>query len=219
MIITKHKPFAEILSFLEGKERVFLIGCKLCATVCGTGGEAQMKALETELTGKGKTITGWSVLEPACSLIEVKKLFRARKDEINSSDAVLSFACGGGTQALAEGLAEKDIYPGNDTLFQGEVAEHSPRRSRFEQRCSTCGDCMLAVTGDLCPVTRCPKGLTNGPCGGVKNGKCEVDAELDCVWLLIYRRLKTLGRLEEMKKASAPKDHSKNKKPQRLTRG
>lgn len=214
MIITRNKPLDDILRFISGKKKVFLIGCKLCATTCGTGGEAELKKMTKILEDNGKTVTGSAVLEPACSLLEVKKLYRKHGPEIDGADAILSFACGGGTQAAAEGVTGKDVYPGNDTLFQGEITEMSLKGSKFEQRCSLCGECMLAVTSGICPVTRCPKGLVNGPCGGIKKGKCEVDENLDCAWLLIYERLKKLGRLDEMKKVSPPKDHTKSKRPQ-----
>ena len=219
MIITSQKPLEDILGFVKNKKKVFLLGCKLCATTCGTGGETELKDMEKKLAASGKTVTGWAVLDPACSLLEIKRLYRKQAGEIDDAEAIVSFACGGGTQAAVQVLENKEVYPGNDTLFQGEITEFSPRRAKFEQKCSLCGDCVLALTGGLCPVTLCPKGLVNGPCGGVKNKKCEVDAQLDCVWVLIYERLKKLGRLSEMKKVAAPKDHARNKKPQDLVKG
>jgi hypothetical protein len=75
---------------------------------------------------------------------------------------------------------------------------------------------MLAFTGGICPVTRCPKGLVNGPCGGISQGKCEVDRDLDCVWIMIYEKLKKEKRLGEMKVIRSPKDYTKRKKPQHL---
>jgi hypothetical protein len=50
--------------------------------------------------------------------------------------------------------------------------------------------------------------MLNGPCGGAVEGKCEVD-ERKCVWDEIYERLKSLGRLEDIKHIHGPKDHSK----------
>ena len=56
-------------------------------------------------------------------------------------------------------------------------------------RCAACGDCVLGETFGLCPVARCAKSLSNGPCGGTrKEGKCEVDENIDCVWFQIYER-------------------------------
>ena len=65
--------------------------------------------------------------------------------------------------------------------------------------CAGCGDCITHLTGGICPIARCSKRLFNGPCGGSTRGKCEVDTtRIDCVWQLIYDRLKALGRLEQM---------------------
>lgn len=52
--------------------------------------------------------------------------------------------------------------------------------------CKMCGQCALSSTGMSCPMN-CPKGLRNGPCGGVRsNGNCEVYAEMPCVWVKAY---------------------------------
>ena len=215
MIITKQKPKAEILDSLGKAKKIFLTGCSLCATVCKTGGEDQLKDFIDILKQEKKTVTGWSVLEQACNFLEVKRLYRQKKEEMDGADAILSFSCGSGLQTLSGLLKGKMVLPGNDTLFQGEIAELSLKKAQFDQKCSLCGECMLATTGGICPVTRCAKGLVNGPCGGVKNGKCEIDSDLDCAWLVIYERLKELGSLSSIKKRRPPKDNSKSKKPQK----
>ena len=216
MIITKQKELETILECIKNARTVFLIGCSLCATTCRTGGENELKDMEKVLVKQGKTVTGWVVLDPACNLLEIKRLYRKRKEEIDTADAILSFACGGGSQAILEIIPDKEVVACTDTLFQGEITKLTPKGGQFDQKCSLCGECGLSSTGGICPVTRCPKGLLNGPCGGVKEGKCEVDRDLDCVWILIYERLKKLGRLDDIKKARAPKDHRKNSKPQSL---
>lgn len=216
MIITKQKPIEEILDAIKGDKNVFLVGCNLCATTCKTGGEDQLKRIQKALEKAGKKVTGWAVLDPACNVLEIKRFSRDKKKEIASASVILSLACGGGTQAVAGAIPEKKVHPGNDTLFQGDAQKLSLQEAEFAQKCSLCGECVLAVTGGICPVTRCSKGLVNGPCGGIKDGKCEIDSEVDCAWLLIYDRLNELGRLDEMKKIRAPKDHSKSKRPQNL---
>jgi len=216
MIITRRKDFQEILDSVKGKKKIFLIGCTLCATVCKTGGEAELDEMSRVLSKHGKVVTGQAILDPACNLLQVKRLGRRMGTEINQADAILSLACGGGTQATAEIFSDKKVCPANDTIFQGEITELSLRKARFEQKCSLCGECVLAQTGGICPVTLCPKGLINGPCGGMKNKKCEVSDELDCVWILIYERLKKLGELENLKQIRPIRDNRKNKKPQKL---
>ena len=57
----------------------------------------------------------------------------------------------------------------------------------------SCGQCILGSTGMVCPMN-CPKDIRNGPCGGVRaDGTCEVDAEMDCVWVLAWEGNKRLG--------------------------
>ncbi|MBU1084119.1 MAG: methylenetetrahydrofolate reductase C-terminal domain-containing protein [Candidatus Omnitrophota bacterium] len=217
MIITRQKPFSDILKGLEGKEKIFLFGCGLCATTCKTGGEKDLAAMEKLLAREDKKVTGWIVLEPSCSLLEIKRAYRDKKAEIAFSDAILSMSCGGGTQAIAEIIEDKDILPSNNTLFQGEISKMTLREARFEQKCSLCGECALAETETICPVTQCPKSLVNGPCGGVKQGKCETDRERDCVWIRIYERLKKKGRIDNLRKRKEPPDHGANKNPRSLS--
>jgi hypothetical protein len=87
----------------------------------------------------------------------------------------------------------------------------------FAERCSACGECIIEATGLICPVTRCPKSLLNGPCGGQDKGKCEVDKDKDCAWILIYNELKKQGKLGLLKQKRLPRDHSKSLKPRNLT--
>jgi len=210
MIITKQKPIEEILGYIKNDSTVFLVGCAVCATTCKTGGEIEIKLLSELLTAKGKEVTGWDILNPACYILESKKLLRRKEKEIAAAKSIISLACGGGTQAIAE-MIGKPVYPANDTLFQGEIIRLSPQEDRFEKKCLMCGECLIGITGGICPVTRCPKGLRNGPCGGVNKGKCEVDPDRDCVWVLIANKLKELGQLGNMEIIGKTRDYSKEK--------
>jgi hypothetical protein len=62
----------------------------------------------------------------------------------------------------------------------------------------------------------CAKGLLNGPCGGMNKGKCEVDKEKDCAWVLIYKELEKKNKLGALKEVQHPKDHKKSLKPRKL---
>jgi len=212
MIITKKKTLKAILNSLGKSQKVFLIGCAQCATVCKTGGEEQLYDMEVLLQGKGKTITGKAVLDPACHLVKVKQSFYQNKDILKSTDAILALTCGDGVQSIKDGDYKKDVLPALDTLFLGEVQ----RGGHFSQKCILCGDCIIDQTDGICPITICTKGLLNGPCGGSKNKKCEVDKDRDCGWILIYERLKEAKKLKNMKKITRPQDHSKNLKPQKV---
>ncbi len=203
MIITKQKPLQEIESFLSKYEAIFICGCSECATLCKTGGEDEVKLLKEKLEKKGKTVTGWVILDPACHKLNNRKFFREHKSEIERSDAVLVMACGNGTQTVAEDV-DIPVYPGCDSLFLGEIV----RFGVFEERCQLCGNCLLDVTDGICPVTRCSKSLLNGPCGGSKDGKCEINPEIECGWQMIIDRLKEKGRLNELARIIPPRDWS-----------
>ena len=214
MIITKQKEIKEILKYLDGENKIFLIGCGECSTTCKTGGEEDIKKIKTLLEKEGKVVTGYCVPEAPCIAAKVKMELAKNRKTIEASDAILVLACGLGIQSVAENLrVDKKVHVGCDTLFMGAI----DASGTFLERCSACGDCILDLTGLICPVTRCPKGLLNGPCGGQDKGKCEVDKNKDCAWILIYNELKKQGKLNLFKEKRPPKDHSKSSKPRQLT--
>ncbi len=66
---------------------------------------------------------------------------------------------------------------------------------------------MLGLTAGICPLTRCSKGVLNGPCGGTRaDGTCELGNGLPCAWSSIYERLKDQGRAEEILEIRPPMD-------------
>jgi ferredoxin len=212
MIITKQKQFNEILNMLKEAKKIFLVGCAQCATVCKTGGEEELNEMQKLLEKQAKKITGKVIIDPACHLVKVKQFFVNNKKAISESDAVLAMTCGDGAQVVMDGTKGKVVLPALDTLFLGELE----RGGHFMQKCILCGECILDKTAGICPITVCSKGLLNGPCGGSKNKKCEIDKERDCGWILIYERLKDLGKLQQMKEPLRPQDYSKQLKPQKL---
>ena len=205
MIITRQKPFRELCDSI-GDGPVFIVGCSECATMCHTGGEKEVVAMKGALEDKNIEVTGWVVLEPACHLQNDKRLLKQHKDEVSRAKKILVLACGNGTQTVAEIITDVDIIPGNDTLFLGEI-QHI---NQFEKRCAMCGDCIVDLFEGLCPISRCPKGMLNGPCGGSIDGKCEINPKIDCVWDIIYKRLKERGELSRLKEIREPKDWSKS---------
>ncbi|MBU1147136.1 MAG: methylenetetrahydrofolate reductase C-terminal domain-containing protein [Candidatus Omnitrophica bacterium] len=232
MIVSQKKPFEEILKALDSKNKVFLVGCGDCATTCKTGGEKEILEMKKLLEEEGKTITGWAIPDSPCIASQVKMVFAKNKKAIDETDAFLVLSCGLGVQSVLDNdtsrlrpsasprgeRAEADrqkrlVCTGCDTLF-GSVVDKTG--VGFFERCAMCGECVLNITGGICPVTRCAKGLLNGPCGGSDKGKCEIDKDQDCAWILIYNRLKELGSLENMKKRRPAKDYSKTTKPRKL---
>ncbi|MCX5679189.1 MAG: methylenetetrahydrofolate reductase C-terminal domain-containing protein [Candidatus Omnitrophica bacterium] len=213
MIITKQKELKEILRHLEGQSKVFLIGCGECSTTCKTGGESEIKAVKEALEKAGKAVTGYCIPSAPCVSAQVKLALAKNRKTIDASDAILILACGLGIQSIKDNLRrDKSIHIACDTLFMGAV----DAGGAFLERCSACGDCVLELTGMICPVTRCPKSLLNGPCGGQNKGKCEVDKNMDCAWILIYNELKKQGKLGLLRQIKTPKDHSKLSKPRQL---
>ena len=205
MIITKQKEFNDLLSHI-GKGPVFIVGCSECATLCHTGGEEEISSMKEALRKKNINVTGYVILEPACNLQNDKRLLRKHEKEIDNAKRILVLACGNGVQTVSEILDDFEIIPGTDTLFLGEI-KHA---NEFEKRCNLCGECIQDIFGGICPISRCPKNMLNGPCGGLKDGKCEINSDIDCVWDLIYKRLKKSGQLHLIKDIIKPKDWSKS---------
>jgi len=205
MIITKQKKFEDLLNSV-GKDPVFIVGCNECATLCHTGGEEEVLAMKDAFEKKQVRVSGWVILEPACHLNNDKRLLRSFKEELSKSKKILVLACGNGVQTITEIFDDKDIISGTDTLFLGEIK----RVNEFDKRCDMCGECLLDLFGGLCPVSRCPKSMLNGPCGGAKGGKCEINPDMDCVWDQIYNRLKQSGKLHLLEEIQKPKDWSKS---------
>lgn len=214
MIITRQKEFKEILKFLGGHTRVFIVGCGECSTTCKTGGEDDVKKIAAALEKEGKAVTGYCIPSAPCVAAKVKLELAKNRRTIESSDAILVLACGLGIQSVKDNLrVDKPVHIGCDTLFMGQIDSNNA----FLERCAACGDCVLELTGLICPVTRCPKSLLNGPCGGQNKGKCEVDKDKDCAWILIYNELKKQGKLHLFKQVKPPKDHSKAIRPRGLS--
>jgi len=174
--------------------------------LCKTGGEEEVKLMKQSLEENGVKVTGWVILDPACHLLNDKRLLRQYKAELDEAEKVLVFACGNGVQTVSEIVENSEVISGNDTLFLGEIK----RANEFEKRCNMCGECIQDSFGGLCPVSRCPKSILNGPCGGSVNGKCEVDNEMDCVWDIIYKKLKSKNQLHLLKEINKPKNWAKS---------
>ena len=216
MIVSKSKPFEAILDILAEQKRIFIIGCTECATLCQSGGEDQVREMKENLEKEGKKVTGTIILEPACHLLNNKRSLKPHAEELKETDVILCLACGNGVQVVAEASGMR-VVPGVDTLFLGEIE----RFGRFKQNCVLCGECLLDIFEGLCPVARCPKNLMNGPCGGAKDGKCEVSEEgneVDCIWCLLYDLLTKIGRTDILERIVEPKDWSKGTglRPKRL---
>jgi ferredoxin len=211
MIVSKQKQFQDIIAALDGCSRVFIVGCAKCATVCKSGGEEEVWQMQEALHAAGKEVTGSFVIDEVCHMLRTQRDLRSKKEMVEEADAILVLACGAGIQSVAAGTSKRTVA-GLDTLFLGNIR----RFGQFEQRCSLCGRCLLSDTGGICPVTACPKGMLNGPCGGMDGGHCETDAEAECAWYQIYQRLEALKCVDRMKEPVPARDFSTMLKPGRL---
>lgn len=191
MLITRLKSEEEIRASLSGK--VFVVNCFGCREVSFP--EKEARELENKLKAEG-IVTGVLTTDYICNPDLLTMRVKAHLSEIEAADTVLVFSCGVGMQTLSEMFEDKRVATACDTVrlpgFQGVTP--------LDVDCGQCGTCFLNLTGGICPITACSKSLVNGPCGGGKNGKCEVDPSMDCGWQRIYNRLKELGRLDVLAK-------------------
>lgn len=208
MIIAEQKSLEEIKSLLGGAEKVLVVGCGTCVTVCFAGGarEAAILAsslrMASKLEGNAKSVTDVTV-QRQCEWEYLEQI----AEQVKDVDVVLSLGCGIGVQAIAEHFPQVWVVPGLNTTFLGLPSEQGV----WVERCAACGDCILGLTGGICPIARCSKSLLNGPCGGSENGHCEIDPEIDCAWQLIYDRLKSMGKLDLLLEIQPPKNWRKSR--------
>jgi len=206
MITAEQKPIDEIREMIAPYKRVLVLGCGSCVAECAAGGEKETGMLASALRMADK-MEGREVLIEEKTLDRqcVKEFFILLDDIIDQYDAVLSLGCGAGVQAVAEMFTEIPVIPALNTEFLGETRD----QGYWVENCLGCGDCMLFTFGGVCPLARCSKQLFNGPCGGSKEGVCEVNPEVPCAWNLIIERLEKFGALDRLEKIYPPKDWSK----------
>jgi ferredoxin len=193
MIVAKRKPFAEIKNLLKDYQKVLNVGCGTCVAVCLAGGEKEVDVLNAEVDMARRLENnpielGERTVERQCDREYLAEL----DDAVEDYDAILSMACGVGVQFLAERFPNIAVFPAVDT--SGLAVNQAV--GCYEERCRSCSSCVLGLTGGICPVTMCAKGLYNGPCGGTNLGSCEINTEQPCAWYLIYERLEKQGRLD-----------------------
>jgi ferredoxin len=205
MIVASPKPVTELKNLIARHSKVLFVGCGTCVTVCLAGGEREVgiasyaMRMARRMEGRQLDLTQVTI-ERQCENEFIKDL----ADPVAKVEAIVSFGCGAGVQAIAERFPNKPVYPGLNTQFLGILEE----QAIWTEKCLGCGDCMLAQFGGLCPVTRCAKRLLNGPCGGSTENQCEVDEGRPCVWQLIFSRLKNIGQLDRLETIVPAKDWS-----------
>jgi ferredoxin len=217
MIVAEQKSLEEIKSLVGNAKNVLVVGCGTCVTVCFSGGSREAAILSSalrmasKLDGSPKGVTDvtvqrqceWEYLDPIA-------------EQVRDADVVLSLGCGVGVQAIAEHFPEAWVVPGLNTKFMGLPLEQGV----WAERCAACGDCILGLTGGICPIARCSKSLLNGPCGGSEDGHCEISPDVPCAWQLIYDRLSSLDKLDVLMELQPPKNwrNSRDGGPRKIVR-
>ncbi|NTV13516.1 MAG: hypothetical protein HGA96_06245 [Desulfobulbaceae bacterium] len=205
MIIAERKPVDEIVEMVSGAKRVLVLGCRGCVSVCSAGGEREVEILASLLRlgakKQGRTLeTIEATLVRQCDREYVEGI----DQWAGQYDAIVSMACGVGVNFIANLRPRDHVYPAVNTTFFGGSADQGV----WTEQCAGCGNCVLHLTGGLCPVARCAKSLMNGPCGGSVGGRCEIHKELLCVWQAIHDRLDRIGRSDDINRIAPIRDWS-----------
>jgi ferredoxin len=203
MIVAEQKSLDEVKGLVGEAEKVLVVGCGTCVTVCFAGGarEAAITAtslrMASKLDGNSKNVRDVTV-QRQCEWEYLDQI----SEQVKEADVVLSLGCGIGVQALVEHFPDAWVVPGLNTNFLGMPTEQGV----WAERCAACGDCILGLTGGICPIARCSKSLLNGPCGGSEDGHCEIDPDVPCAWQLIYDRLNSMDKLHVLLDIQPPKN-------------
>lgn len=203
MIVGEQKPVREIIDTIIRYKKLLILGCGTCVKTCFVGGEDEVAALASALRlalkqEDRKIEIEEQTVERQCE----NEFIQEAANAVARNEAVLSLACGAGVQALAKRFGDTPVLPGVNTTFIG--IQQKP--GLFTEECQGCGNCVLAVFGGICPITRCSKKLLNGPCGGSQKGRCEINPETECAWQLIIDRLTLLGQHKNLRTYIPPKN-------------
>lgn len=208
------KPKKEIIAQLKDADEIFLIGCNKCfkeykrdeITSRGMNQngsyreENERVELVKILEEDGKKVLGSLGIDFLCNRTITEEVITSKilKDQLlfQEAECFLVHSCGFGVQTVAE-LTNRPVYTAADSVYQGGQHGMALTGEGGNHLCAGCAQCFLGMTAGICPITNCAKGLLNGPCGGAKNGKCEVATTLgkdkDCAWEKIYQRLNLLS--------------------------
>jgi hypothetical protein len=217
MIVAEQKTLEEIKSLIGSAQNVLVVGCGTCVTVCFAGGAREAAIVSSSLRMASKLEDNPKNVSDVTVQRQCEwEYLDAIEEQVKEADLVLSLGCGIGVQAIAEHFPKAWVVPGLNTKFLGLPTEQGV----WQERCAACGDCILGLTGGICPIARCSKSLLNGPCGGSEDGHCEISEEVPCAWQLIYDRLSSLNKLDVLLDLQAPKNwrSSRDGGPRRIVR-
>ena len=203
MIVANPKPITEILDMVKDLNKILILGCKGCVTVCNVGGAKEVGILASTLKiARKKEGNPIEVVEKTLERQCDPEYIAQIKDMVQDFDAVISMACGVGPQFLSEAYPKQRFLPAVNTTFFGGAIQHGI----WAERCAGCGTCIIHYYDGMCPIARCSKSLLNGPCGGSAGGKCEISKDVDCIWDMIVRKKMEQGRLDDLVRFKPSKD-------------
>ncbi len=210
MFLTEKKDINEVIDTLGKYKKIGIIGCASCASICLTGGSAQVKEMEKHLSGMGKEITFTISIDEPCDARVLKEDMRFVEDELKDTEAVLVLSCGTGVQTIGD-FTKKKTVAGVNSRFIAQT-EHI---GEYHALCQGCDECRLNVSGGVCTITLCPKGLLNGPCEGHDGIKCEVNEDSTCVFMTSYANMSRFSEEENIGRILSPRDYSINMLPKK----
>ena len=190
------KPAEELKEVLRRVNRMFVLSCGKCYKVFEQEDEDQYAQLVETVGEDAARFAGHSRVDFLCNEFLSERKIRAL--DLGDSDSIGVMSCGLGVQFVAALFEQTPVYALSDSVAHGlnypsEVGYHGI--SLEDDRCAACSQCYLNLTGGICPITNCAKGLLNGPCGGATDGKCEVNPDVHCAWVRIHDRLTRRGEL------------------------
>src|SRR3989304_884527 len=118
MIIAEQKPLEEIKALVGDAQKVLVVGCGTCVTVCFAGGtrEAAITAaslrMASKLEGNPKDVTDVTV-QRQCEWEYLDEV----AEQVSQAGLVLSLGCGIGVQAMVEHFPDAWVVPGVKTAF------------------------------------------------------------------------------------------------------
>ena len=200
----------ELEGLLAGKDNFFVVACNKCFKEFNTTEEPECDSFAAIVEEQGKHITGTVKVDFLCNKVQTEKKLAGIVPE--GTENVVVISCGLGVQTVAD-LESVPVFTATNSL--NYTGHHGMALTK--KTCGACAQCYLNVTGGICPIVDCSKSLVNGPCGGQKNGKCEVNPENDCAWIKIYKRLEEIGQLDKLAQTREDKGYAKFSYPRTIS--
>ncbi|MBI9075789.1 MAG: methylenetetrahydrofolate reductase C-terminal domain-containing protein [Desulfatibacillum sp.] len=212
MVKSEWKPEEEIRLALEGKERIAVISCAVCANLSGTGGNQGLKTMKGLAKKWGKKVVVSQCVVACCSREIMEHAKRVHLDPVaEKCDALVMLSCSGGVKSAFIAQPDMPVVAALDSMGSA-VVTRKPNLIA-ESLCIGCGQCVLSYTGGICPMSKCPAKRRYSPCSKqpVGTDQCAVDSTRKCVWKEIEKRgdmeaLKALG--ERHKNGDGPRPAS-----------